>query len=95
VSGGPARGGAPDAAGPADAPIRLRAYHFLAAIPALGMLIGVPFANHVHTSVLGLPFMLFWILCWVVATSGCMFIVYRLDRDRQPEAHMPPEEGGP
>jgi uncharacterized membrane protein YsdA (DUF1294 family) len=45
--------------------------------------------------VLGLPFMLFWILCWVVATSGCMFIVYRLDRDRQPEAHMPPEEGGP
>ncbi len=54
-------------------------YHWLAALPALCMLGGVPFANRVEPYVLGLPFLLFWILLWVVATSGVMGLIYALD----------------
>ncbi len=78
MSGDPARPG-----------YRLRAYHLLAALPALGMLGGVPFANRVPTLVLGLPFLLLWILCWVVATSACMALLYVLDRRHQPDADEP------
>src|SRR5260221_631904 len=39
---------------------RLRAYHLLAALPSIGLLGGVPFANRVHSLVLGLPFLLLW-----------------------------------
>jgi hypothetical protein len=60
-------------------PLRLRPYHWLAVIPPLGMLIGVPFANRVQTLVLGLPFLLFWIVAWVVLAAACMAVVYRLD----------------
>jgi len=74
VSGDPARPG-----------YRLRAYHLLAALPALGMLGGVPFANRVHALVLGMPFLLLWIVLWVLATSACMALLYALDRRRQPD----------
>jgi len=57
-----------------------RRYHWLAALPALGMLGGVPFANRVEPYVLGLPFLLFWIVAWVVATSAIMGAVLALDR---------------
>jgi hypothetical protein len=46
------------------------------------MLGGVPFANHVRPYVLGLPFLLFWIVLWVLVTSGTMALVYLLDRAR-------------
>jgi hypothetical protein len=69
---------------------RLRAYHLLAAVPAIGMLGGVPFANRVHTLVLGLPFLLLWILGWVIATSACMGMLYLLDRRRQPDSEVSP-----
>ena len=49
------------------------------------MLGGVPFANRVHALVLGLPFLLVWILGWVVATSICMTVLYAIDQRRQPD----------
>ncbi len=58
---------------------RGRVYHWLAALPAVCMLGGVPFANRVQPYVLGLPFLLFWILLWVVVTSGVMGLIYALD----------------
>jgi uncharacterized protein DUF3311 len=58
---------------------RLRGYHWLAVVPPLGMLVGVPFANRVHALVLGLPFLLLWIVVWVVCTAGCMTLLYALD----------------
>jgi len=61
-------------------PVRWRPYHFLAAVPALLMLGGLPFANRVEPFVLGLPFLLFWILLGVVATSAVLGVVYTLDR---------------
>ena len=57
----------------------MRRYRWLAAIPTLGMLGGIPFANRVHPYVLGLPFLLAWIVVWVVITSLVMALIYLLD----------------
>ncbi|MFL9901189.1 DUF3311 domain-containing protein [Paraburkholderia fungorum] len=51
----------------------------LAALPFVGMLLGVPFVNRVEPLVLGMPFVLAWIVMWVVLSSIIMAIVYRLD----------------
>lgn len=63
----------------------MRRYRWLAALPALGMLVGVPFANRVHPYVLGLPFLLAWIVLWVVVTSLVMALIYVLDSRRDAE----------
>lgn len=59
---------------------RLRAHHWLATIPAAAILVGVPFANRVRGYVLGLPFLLFWIVACVLATSAVMAVIGALDR---------------
>ena len=58
----------------------MRRYHLLALVPAIGLLGGIPFANRVEPYVLGLPFLLFWIVLWVVATSATMALIWTLDR---------------
>lgn len=71
------------------APDRTRALRVaLAALPFIGILGGAGFANRAEPFVLGLPFLMAWIVAWVVASSGIMAIVYALDpvnRGRQPE----------
>jgi hypothetical protein len=56
------------------------AYHALALLPTIGMLGGLPFANRVYPLVLGMPFLMAWLVGWVVATSALMAIILRLDR---------------
>ncbi|CAE6722095.1 uncharacterized protein DUF3311 [Paraburkholderia sp. BL23I1N1] len=51
----------------------------LAALPFVGILLGVPFVNRVEPLVLGMPFVLAWIVMWVVLSAAIMAIVYRLD----------------
>ncbi|UZJ25786.1 DUF3311 domain-containing protein [Rhodococcus antarcticus] len=51
----------------------------LASLPFLGILGGAGFANRTEPYVLGLPFLMAWIVLWVVATSGLLAIVYALD----------------
>jgi hypothetical protein len=51
----------------------------LAALPFIGILLGVPFVNRVEPLVLGMPFVLAWIVMWVVLSSIIMAIIYRLD----------------
>jgi hypothetical protein len=58
----------------------------LAALPWIGMLVLAPFANRVEPFVLGLTFLLFWIVLWVVLTAVCMSIVYRTDPRNRTEA---------
>ena len=48
-------------------------------LPFLGLLGGIPFVNRVTPFVLGLPFILFWIVLWVVLTSLIMWVIYSLD----------------
>ena len=68
---------------PADVPkapgSRWRRYHLLALLPAVGMLGGLPFANRVHPLILGLPFLMAYLVAWVVATAALMALVLRLD----------------
>jgi hypothetical protein len=65
-----------------DRPRRRRAFHWLAVIPPIALLGGIPFVNHVEPYVLGLPFLLFWIVLWVVLTSVTMSVILFLDRQR-------------
>jgi hypothetical protein len=69
---------------PTPAPRRSRPlYRALAALPATAILVGVPFANRVHAYVLGMPFLLFWIVACVLLTSVVMAVVGALDRRRE------------
>ena len=58
-------------------------YRWLALLPTIGLLGGVPFANRVRPYVLGLPFLLFYIVAWVVATSALLGVVYAMDHARE------------
>ncbi|MDR3101347.1 MAG: DUF3311 domain-containing protein [Paraburkholderia sp.] len=51
----------------------------LAALPFIGILIGVPFVNRTEPLVLGMPLVLAWIVMWVVLTAAIMGLVYKLD----------------
>jgi len=51
----------------------------LAALPFIGILIGVPFVNRTEPLVLGMPLVLAWIVMWVILTSVIMAVVYLLD----------------
>lgn len=51
----------------------------LGALPFVGLLGGVYFANRTEPYVLGMPFLLFWVSLWVVLTSALLAIVYLLD----------------
>ncbi len=66
-----------------------RTYRWLAALPGVALLVGVPFANHVRRYVLGLPFLLAWILLWVLLTSVLMALIAAWDRGH---AAPPPSE---
>ena len=58
---------------------RVPLHRWLATLPGLLILLGVPFANRVHSHVLGMPFLLAWIVGCVLLTSLVMAIVHRLD----------------
>lgn len=45
-------------------------------IPFVGQLFFVGWANHVHTTVWGLPFFMFWWLLWMVLTPLCTWLIY-------------------
>lgn len=53
--------------------------HLLALLPFLGILGGIPFANKTTPYVMGMPFILFWIVMWVILTSGIMAVIFKLD----------------
>jgi hypothetical protein len=63
----------------------MKLYRWLAVLPTLGMLGGLPFANRVNPYVFGMPFLLAWIVAWVIATSIIMAVIYQLDRARDTE----------
>jgi hypothetical protein len=52
---------------------------WLAILPFLGILIGVAFVNSVEPLVLGIPFVLAWIVGWVLLGSLIMGIIYFYD----------------
>lgn len=49
-----------------------------ALIPAFALVAGLPFVNRLEPTVLGLPFLLAWILGWVLATPVFLGAAYVL-----------------
>lgn len=53
--------------------------HILSVLPFIGMLGFLPLVNRVEPYVLGMPFILFWFVLWVVLTSATIGVIYVLD----------------
>jgi len=51
-------------------------------IPFIGMCFSVPLWDRATPVILGLPFNMFWLLAWIVATPALMAIAYRLEKRR-------------
>jgi len=62
----------------------------LAAIPFLTLVFALPFVNRLKPMILGLPFLLFWILAWVALTPAILYLAYRLEKKYNP----PKDESG-
>jgi hypothetical protein len=54
----------------------------LAVLPTLALTAGIPFANRVEPRIFGLPFLLAYIMLWIVATPLFMFAALRAMRIR-------------
>lgn len=52
----------------------------LAVIPFATLVFALPLVNRREPFILGLPFLLFWIVAWVVLTPLILFIAYRLEK---------------
>jgi hypothetical protein len=57
----------------------MKLIHLLGLIPFIGILGGISWANKTTPYVLGMPFILFWIVLWVILTAVIMAIVFKLD----------------
>jgi hypothetical protein len=51
-----------------------------ALVPFVALSFAIPFVNRVEPRVLGLPFLLAWIVAWMLLTPGFVYLTYRLDR---------------
>jgi hypothetical protein len=52
----------------------------LGAIPFVALVFALPLVNRVKPIILGFPFLLFWILCWVLVTPLILFAAYLLEK---------------
>ena len=57
----------------------------LGLIPFAAMCFSVSLWDRIDPMLLGLPFNLFWLICWIVLSSSCLWAAYRLEsaRDRR------------
>ncbi len=60
----------------------------LGAIPFITMVFALPLVNRIEPIILGLPFLLFWLLAWVVMTPLILFGAYLAEKK-----YNKPEEG--
>jgi hypothetical protein len=51
----------------------------LAAIPAAALTVGIPFANRVDLTLFEMPFLVSWIVGWILLTPLFLFAVYRVE----------------
>lgn len=57
----------------------MRGIRWLAVVPFLALLVGPFFVNRATPFVLGLPFLLAWIVVWILLTSVIMAVIYAAD----------------
>ncbi|MBP6124036.1 MULTISPECIES: DUF3311 domain-containing protein [Providencia] len=63
----------------------MRWYHYLVIFPILALTVGIYYANSVEPFIMGLPFLMFWIVAWVVITALVMLLINILDNKRSKE----------
>ena len=51
----------------------------LGVIPFFGMCFSVPLWDRVYPLVFGLPFNLFWLVAWIIVSSGCLAGAHRIE----------------
>ena len=61
----------------------MRSIRWLAVVPFLALVAGPFFVNRATPLVLGLPFLLAWIVVWVLLTSLIMAVIYVADPDNR------------
>ncbi|MCU1225876.1 MAG: hypothetical protein JWQ42_3969 [Edaphobacter sp.] len=52
-------------------------------IPFIGMCFSVEWWDRVSPMVFGLPFNLFWLILWILLSSGCMALANRIEERRK------------
>ncbi|MEX0422273.1 DUF3311 domain-containing protein [Providencia rettgeri] len=60
-------------------------YHYLVIFPILSLTVGIYYANQVEPFVMGLPFLMFWIVSWVIVTALVMLLINVLDNKNTKE----------
>jgi hypothetical protein len=50
------------------------------AVPFLTLVFSLPFVNRVEPVILGLPFLLFWIVLWVALTPPALWAAYHCEK---------------
>jgi hypothetical protein len=50
------------------------------AVPFVTLVFFLPFVNRVKPMILGLPFLLFWIVLWVLATPLALYLADRAEK---------------
>lgn len=64
----------------------MKIIYMLTFLPFIGILGFLPVVNKVEPYVLGMPFVMFWMLLWTILSSVIVAIMYRLDpRNQQGE----------
>jgi Protein of unknown function (DUF3311) len=58
----------------------------LASIPVFAMCLSVALWDRIDPMILGLPFNLAWLLCWIVLTTLCLWAAYRVEYAREKKA---------
>jgi hypothetical protein len=58
----------------------------LALLPFLALLIGPFFVNRVTPYVFGMPFLLAWLVAWILLTAAIMAVIFRLDPANRDES---------
>ena len=54
----------------------------LGLIPFVAMCLSVPLWDRVDPMLLGIPFNLAWLICWIVLSSLCLWAAYRVEAAR-------------
>ena len=58
----------------------MRSIRWIAVVPFLALIVGPFFVNRATPLILGLRFLLAWIVAWVLLTSFIMAVIYAADR---------------
>ena len=57
----------------------MRSIRWLAVVPFLALIVGPFFVNRATPLILGVPFLLAWIVPWILLTSLIMAVIYAAD----------------